>query len=226
MCSVMKVFIVYWHPEPKSFNAAMYRTASEALITAGHEVRSSNLHEMRFDPVSSRDNFTTIKYPDFLKLQIEEMLATEVNGFSMEIEVEIGKVECCDLMIWQFPLWWFGMPAMLKGWVDRVFAMGRVYGGDRFYDAGVFRGKRAMLSLTTGGPDEAYRKGAFNGDINAILRPIQRGMLQFVGFDVLEPHIVYGPARLSEEQRKERLATYASRFQGIASESPVDVGIY
>ena len=222
----MKAFIVYWHPEPKSFNAAMYRTASEALITAGHEFRSSNLHEMRFDPVSSRDNFTTIKDPDFLKLQIEEMLATEVNGFSLEIEAEIGKVEWCDLMIWQFPLWWFGMPAMLKGWVDRVFAMGRVYGGDRFYDAGVFRGKRAMLSLTTGGPDEAYRKGAFNGDINAILRPIQRGMLQFVGFDVLEPHIVYGPARLSEEQRKERLATYASRLQGIASESPIDVGIY
>ncbi len=222
----MKAFIVYWHPEPKSFNAAMYRTASEALITAGHEFRSSNLHEMRFDPVSSRDNFTTIKDPDFLKLQIEEMLATEVNGFSLEIEAEIGKVEWCDLMIWQFPLWWFGMPAVLKGWVDRVFAMGRVYGGDRFYDTGVFRGKRAMLSLTTGGPDEAYRKGAFNGDINAILRPIQRGMLQFVGFDVLEPHIVYGPARLSEEQRKERLATYASRLQGIASESPIDVGIY
>ena len=84
-------------------------------------------------------------------------------------------------MIRQFPLWWFGLPSLLKGWVDRVFAMGRTYGGERIYANGVFRGKRAMLSLTTGGPQQAYLQGAFNGDISAILRPIHRGMLQFVG---------------------------------------------
>jgi len=128
------------------------------------------------------------------------MHATETNRFSEEVESEIMKVEWCDLMIWQFPLWWFGLPAILKGWVDRVFAMGSTYGGGRIYDNGVFRGKRALLSLTTGGQEGAYRKGAFNGDIAATLRPIQRGMLQFVDFDVLEPQIVYGPARLADEQ--------------------------
>jgi putative NADPH-quinone reductase len=51
-------------------------------------------------------------------------------------------------------------------------------------------------------------------------------MLQFVGFDVLEPEIVYGPVRLTDEQRKQQLATYATRLQGIARESPIDVGIY
>jgi NAD(P)H dehydrogenase (quinone) len=222
----MKAFIVYWHPEPQSFNAAMFRTAHETLTAAGHEVRSSDLHEMQFEPVSSRKNFTTIKDPDYLKLQIEEMYASEMNGFSEEIESEISKIEWCELMIWQFPLWWFGLPAVLKGWVDRVLAMGRTYGGGRIYDAGVFRGKRALLSLTTGGPEDAYRKGAFNGDITAILRPIHRGMLQFVGFDVLEPQIVYGPVRLTDEQRKQQLATYAARLQVIAREAPIDVGIY
>ena len=222
----MKIFIVYWHPEPKSFNAAMYRTASEALITAGHEVRSSNLHEMRFDPVSSRDNFTTIKDPDFLKLQIEEMLATEVNGFSLEIEAEIGKVEWCDLMIWQFPLWWFGLPAILKGWVDRVFAMGRTYGGDRFYENGVFKGKRAMLSVTTGGPAEAYQSGGFNGDIHAVLRPIHRGMLRFTGWEVLAPNIVYGPVRLSEDERLASLNAWAARLLAVEKEKPIAVGEY
>jgi NAD(P)H dehydrogenase (quinone) len=222
----MKVFVVYWHPEPQSFNAAMFRTACETLTSAGHEVRISDLHEMRFDPVSGRKNFATVKDPDYLKLQIEETHATEMNGFSPEIESEIDKIEWCDLMIWQFPLWWFGLPAVLKGWVDRVFAMGRTYGGGRIYANGVFRGKRALLSLTTGGPGEAYRKGAFNGDIHAILRPIHRGMLQFVGFDVLEPQIVYGPVRLTDEQRKHQLASYATRLQGIARESPIVVGIY
>ncbi|HUN69755.1 MAG TPA: NAD(P)H-dependent oxidoreductase [Burkholderiales bacterium] len=222
----MNVFVVYWHPEPQSFNGALFRTACDALAAAGHEVRTSDLHEMRFDPVSSRANFTTVKDPDYLKLQIEEMHATEANGFSPQIETELRKLEWCDLMIWQFPLWWFGLPAVVKGWVDRVFAMGRTYGGSRIYQGGVFRGKRALLSLTTGGPEGAYRKGAFNGDIAAILRPIHRGMLEFVGFEVLAPHIVYGPVRMADEQRKQALAAYAFRLQGIEREAAIEVGIY
>jgi NAD(P)H dehydrogenase (quinone) len=181
---------------------------------------------MCFDPVSSRKNFVTVKDASYLKPQIEEMFATETNGFSEEIETEIQKIEWCDLMIWQFPLWWFGMPAVLKGWVDRVLAMGRAYGGGRIYESGVFRGKRALLSLTTGGPEAAYTKGAFNGDMAGILRPIQRGMLQFVGFDVLAPQIVYGPVRLTDEQRRQQLTAYAERLRGIGNESPIDVGIY
>ena len=222
----MKALVVYWHPEPRSFNAAMFDTARRTLATAGHEVKISDLHEMRFDPVSGRKNFASVKDSGYFKQQIEEMHASGVNGFSPEIEAEIAKVEWCDLMVWQFPLWWFGLPAMLKGWVDRVFAMQRTYGGGRIYANGVFRGKRALLSLTTGGPEEAYRKGAFNGDISGILRPIQRGMLQFVGFDVLAPQIVYGPVRLTDEQRISALASYAERLRSIGAESPVDVGIY
>ena len=222
----MKVFVVYWHPEPQSFNAAMFLAALKALTDAGHEVISSDLEAMRFDPVSSRKNFTTIKDPEYFKPQIEEMHASQNDGFSPEIETEIGNIEWCDLMIWQFPLWWFGLPATLKGWVDRVFAMGRTYGGGRIYQSGVFQGKRALLSLTTGGPEDAYRKGAFNGDIAGILRPIHRGILQFVGFEVLAPQIVYGPVRLTDEDRRLALAAYAERLRRIGQESPIEVGIY
>ena len=222
----MKVFIVLAHPEPLSFNAAMFRAAVDALVKAGHEVKTSDLYAMQFDPVSGRHNFTTIKDPYYLKLQTEELFATESNGFAEAVEREIQKIERCDLMIWQFPLWWFGLPGILKGWVDRVFAMGRTYGGGRMYDAGVFRGKRALLSLTTGGQPSAYVKGGFQGDIEAILRPIQRGMLQFVGFDVLEPQIIYGPVRMEQRQRDDLLAAFANRLTNIESEKPIDVGIY
>jgi NAD(P)H dehydrogenase (quinone) len=148
----MKVLVVVAHPEPLSFNGAMFRRAIESLIEAGHEVKTSDLYGIKFDPVSGRHNFTTVKDPNYFKQQIEEMHATEANGFAPNIENEIQKIEWCDLMIWQFPLWWFGLPGILKGWVDRVFAMGRTYGGKRIYDGGVFKGKRALLSLTTGGP--------------------------------------------------------------------------
>ncbi len=222
----MKVFVVYWHPETHSFNGAMFHTACETLADAGNEVRTSDLHEMSFDPVSSRKNFKTVKDPNYLKLQLEEMYASEVNGFSADLDSEMGKIEWCDLMIWQFPLWGLGMPAVLKGWVDRVFACGRMYDSGRRYDTGVFCGKRALLSLTTGGQEKTYRKDGTNGDINAILRPIHRGNLQFFGFEVLAPQIIYGPVRMTYEQRKQELANYAARLKRISAESPFDVGIY
>ncbi len=222
----MNVFIINAHAEPKSFNGAMFRTAQETLVAAGHAVQVSDLYAMRFDPVSDRRNFTTVKDAGYFKQQIEEMHATEVGGFASDIEAELQKIDSCDLMIWQFPLWWFGLPAILKGWVDRVFAMGRTYGGDRFYENGVFKGKRAMLSVTTGGPLQAYEPGGFNGDIEAILRPIHRGMLRFTGWDVLPPQIVYGPVRLSDEERQASLNAWATRLRGIGGEMPVDVGEY
>ena len=222
----MNVFIVLAHPEPQSINGALFRTAVTTLQAAGHAVKTSDLYAMHFDPVSDRRNFTTINDPDYFKQQLEEIHATEVGGFTPEIETEMQKLEWCELMIWQFPLWWFGLPAILKGWVDRVFAMGRTYGLGRIYDQGVFRGKRALLSLTTGGPAEAYRKGGFNGDIDAILRPIQRGMLQFVGFEVLAPHIVYAPVRQTDAQRQALLEVFAQRLRILQTESAIVVGDY
>ena len=129
----MKVLIIYAHPEPQSMNSAMFKSAIDTLINAGHEVKVSDLYAMQFNPVSDRSNFTTVNDPTFFKQQLEEEYASQANGFAAFIKEEQQKVEWCDLMIWQFPLWWFSVPAILKGWVDRVFAMGRFYGNGRIY---------------------------------------------------------------------------------------------
>ena len=222
----MKVFIVYWHPEPHSFNQAMFYKAHQTFIDMGAEVKTSDLYAMHFNPVSSRENFHTVKDPDYLKLQLEEMYATEKQGFVEDLDLEMQKLEWCELMVWQFPLWWFGLPAVFKGWVDRVFAMGRIYGGGKIYEKGIFQGKRALLSLTTGGAEAAFQPDGFNGDIKAILRPIHRGILQFVGFAVLEPQIVYSPVRMTNEQRERELEKFAERLKHIQDEKPIDVGRY
>jgi NAD(P)H dehydrogenase (quinone) len=222
----VKIFIVFAHPEPLSFNGAMFRTASAALRAAGHEVKTSDLYAMHFNPVSGRHNFTSVKDPAYYKQQMEEQYATEQGALAPDIETEIQKLEWCDLMIWQFPLWWFSLPGILKGWVDRVLAMGRTYGGGRMYDKGVFRGKRALLSLTTGGPAASYAKDGFQGDINAMLRPIHRGILQFVGFEVLAPQVTYGPVRLEPAQVQAQLDAWAERLRKIEQEQPVEVGRY
>jgi len=222
----MKVLIVLAHPERQSFNGALFDTAIATLADAGHSVVTSDLYRLGFDPVSDRRNFTTVKAADYLKPQVEELHATEVGGFAPDLEAEIAKIEAADLMLWQFPLWWFGLPAILKGWVDRTFAMGRAYGGGRVYGTGLFRGKRALLSLTTGGPEGAYAAEGFNGDMAAILRPIQRGMLEFTGFEVLAPQLHYSPVRVDPAQREAWLQAWAQRLRTLEAEAPIQVGRY
>jgi NAD(P)H dehydrogenase (quinone) len=222
----MNVFQVVAHPEPRSFNLALAGVARTTLQAQGHEVRESDLYRMGFDPVSDRHNFTTVKDPVYFKQQMEELHATEQDGFAPEVEREIASLEWCDLLILQFPLWWFGLPAILKGWADRVLAFGRTYGQGRIYDTGVFGGKRAFLSLTTGGPREAYVPSGFNGDLDVILRPIHRGILYFCGFTVLPPHVVYGPARLSDDERKQALATYRDHLGRLDDLEPLSLPGY
>jgi NAD(P)H dehydrogenase (quinone) len=217
----MKFFIVHAHPEPNSFNGALTNYAKEVLKEAGHEVMISDLYAMQFNPVSDRRNFTSQKNPDVYKQQAEELYATEVDGFAPDIKAEMEKLDWCDVLIFQFPLWWFGLPAILKGWVDRVFAMGRIYGGGKWYDNGVFKGKRAMLSLTTGGPVTMYTEIGINGDIHTILYPINHGILRFVGFDVLPPFIVWGASRISDERRQKYLEQYTQRLLTIDEMLPI-----
>jgi len=222
----MNVFIVFAHPEPRSFNGALLEAARDRLSAGGHEVVVSDLYRMKFHAASDRSNFVTVKNADFLKPQAEETFASEHDGFADDVRGELEKLEACDLLIFQFPLWWFALPAILKGWVDRVFVMGRIYGGGHIYETGKFRGKRAMLSLTTGGPAEAYAKDGFNGDIDVILKPIHRGMLNFVGFDVLAPQISWGPARGDDQTRAAMLEAWCNRLGTIDIEGPVQVGRY
>ena len=92
----MKVLVVLAHPEHQSFNGAMFRTAVEELAAAGHEVKTSDLHAVQFDPVSGRHNFLSARDPDYFKQQIEEMHATETYGFAEDLEEEILSSEVGD----------------------------------------------------------------------------------------------------------------------------------
>ena len=213
----MRIFIVHAHHESASFNGALTRAATAALSDAGHEVAVSDLYAMSFDPVSDRRNFTTVANAARLKQQDEEAYANEQDGFVPVLQAEMDKLAWCDLLILQFPLWWLGLPAILKGWVDRVFAVGRVYGGGRYFARGVFAGKRAMLSLTIGGTAELYSHGGMYAPLDSILYPIQHGILGFVGFNVLQPFVVHAPSRISAAERAAALASYRARILSAAS---------
>jgi NAD(P)H dehydrogenase (quinone) len=148
----------------------------------------------------------------------EALLAAGHDGFAPEIKAEQDKLFWCDALIFQFPLWWFGLPAILKGWVDRVFASGgRIYGGGKWYDRGVFAGKRAMCALTIGGSPPIYSEHGLNGPMAAILFPINHGMFYFTGFTVIEPFLVHAPVRMSDPERAAELARYRECVLGLGS---------
>lgn len=87
----MNVLIVLAHPEPKSFNGALFDLTIKTLTAAGHTVVTSDLYRMGFNPVSDRNNFTTMKEPDYLKLQIEEMYATEMGVLPLTLKLKSEK---------------------------------------------------------------------------------------------------------------------------------------
>ena len=220
----MRILIVHAHHESTSFNAAMTGTAERALRAAGHEVKVSDLYAMNFDPVSDRRNFLTVKDPLRLNQQDEETYADANDGFVPELAAEMEKLSWCDALVFQFPLWWLGMPAILKGWVDRVFAVGRTYGGGRYFDRGVFRGKRAMCAVTVGGTSAAYSEIGIYGSMRAVLHPIHHGILAFVGFTVVEPYVVHAPARMDDAQRAASLDAYTQRLLNLQT-APTQPGV-
>jgi NAD(P)H dehydrogenase (quinone) len=225
----MRIFIVHAHHEPTSFNGALTAEAETSLRASGHEVVVSDLYAMAFDPVSDRRNFRTVAEPGRLKQQNEESYASEHDGFAPELQAEMDKLAWCDALVLQFPLWWLGLPAILKGWIDRVLAVGRAYGGGRYFSTGVFSSKRAMCSVTVGGPADAYSEFGAYGPLAPILFPINHGILGFVGFKVVEPFVVHAPARMAPAERAACLVQYRHRLLDLA-EAPIlpilDMGNY
>jgi NAD(P)H dehydrogenase (quinone) len=217
----MKILIVHAHHEPHSFCRALARCAEATFLAAGHTVDFADLYAEGFDPVSDRRNFNTVKDPAYLKQQIEEAHASAVNGFAPSLEHEIQRLEACDLLIFSYPLWWFGMPAILKGWVDRVFASGRIYGGPKLYENGLGQSrKRALVLMTTGGGEIAYNGRGFNPPIETIMTPIQHGVFWFNGFLPLKPFIAWSPVRITAEERSAYLDSLETRLTDITTEPP------
>jgi len=213
---VKKYLIIHAHPEQKSFNSALKDCAVETLRASGHEVKISDLYLENFNPVGGKDDFKSLENLNYFKYQLEQVHAFKNNLFAEDVQTELDKLNWCDVLIFNFPLWWFGLPAILKGWVDRVFAMGAVYGaGKGVYDNGHFKGKKAFLCFTTGGPELAYGTEGKNGELETILFPIQHGMFYFAGFSVLEPFISFSPVRLEDAQRKAELDRYKAFLENL-----------
>lgn len=209
--------LVYAHPEPTSFAAALRDEAERALLDEGWTVEVSDLYADGFNPVAGPGDFTAPADPQRLQVQRERAHAAHGGGLAPDILREVERLERADLVVFLAPLWWFGLPAMLKGWVDRVFLYGRVYGNGLTFGTGPLRGKRAMLALTTGGPQTSYTEGGMHGELGVLLHSVHHGMFRFTGMEALEPFVAWGAGWADDTTRQEYLDAFGSRITQVAS---------
>jgi len=225
----MKILIVYAHPEPRSLNGALKDLAVRCLTARGHEVRVSDLYAMKWKAVADGGDFPD-RDPE-LRLFYERASKDAYAGGSQspDIAAEQEHLLWADAVIFQFPMWWFSMPAILKGWVERVFAFGFGYGvgvheGERWgerYGEGTLLGRRAMVSVTIGGRAPHYWDRGVNGALDDILFPIQHGILFYPGIAVLPPFTVYQSDGLRPEQWPAIAEAFEARLDGLFTDDPV-----
>jgi NAD(P)H dehydrogenase (quinone) len=218
----MNVLIIFAHPEPASFNAALKNEAVAALTQAGHAVTVSDLYAMGWNPTLGPREFDHDRADaNVLDLSREQEHAHRNDSHAADVRAEQAKVAAADLVLFHFPVWWFGMPAILKGWVDRVFSRGFAYSAGRKYDRGHFKGKRAMLSITTGTASTLYEPDGIDGELLHVLWPIHNGMLAYTGFTVLPPFVAWMPGRVGAQERASYLTAYRQRLAALDTTEPL-----
>ncbi|HHQ6547146.1 TPA: NAD(P)H-dependent oxidoreductase [Serratia fonticola] len=225
----MNILLVYAHPEAQSLNGSLKNFAVKHLQDAGHQVQVSDLYAIKWKASLDGEDRTDRDRANRFNPVLDSRIALERGTQSADIALEQEKLLWADTVILQFPLWWFSMPAILKGWVERVYAYGFAYGvgehsdthwGDR-YGEGTLAGKRAMLLVTAGGWESHYSPRGINGPIEDILFPIHHGILYYPGFDVLPPFVAYRTDRFDEAKFPELCAALGERLDTLASTEPL-----
>jgi NAD(P)H dehydrogenase (quinone) len=181
---------------------------------------------MHWKAVFDQRDFPTRADPDRLSFVTESGHAYSTGRQTADVASEQQKLLAADALVLQFPLWWFGMPAILKGWVERVFAYGLAYGykgeGNRYrYGDGGLKGKRAMLSVVVGGPVEDYSPRGINGPLEQLLFPITHGTLFFAGMDVLPTHAVYGSSHITPAGVDAAKLAWRSCLERLFNDAPI-----
>lgn len=217
----MRTHIVYAHPHNGSLNAALRDEAVQTLEGLGHAVTVADLYAMNWKAVADYDDFGPDASGRFIPAAAK---ALEADALADDIKAEQANLLAADNVILQFPLWWFTVPAIMKGWMDRVFNLGFGYGVNREwkrYGDGVLAGKRAMVIVTTGAAESHLSDRGVNGDINDLLFPIQHGVLFYTGMAVLPPTVIAGAHLIDESGYADTVKHLHGRLETLAETEPI-----
>ncbi len=179
----MKVLVVYAHPNPESFNHAILERFVEGLQSKNHEVEILDLYAQGFNPLLSAT--------DLASLQAGETPA--------DIQSQQAKVARAEGLAFIFPIWWSSMPAILKGWIDRVFSLGFAYAFREEGPVGLLKQQKALL-ITTSGGDQAFFD--HSGIQKAIQMTIDLGIFGFTGIPKIQHEFFYNVVQIDPATRE------------------------
>lgn len=215
----MRVHLVHAHSEPDSFVAAMKDVIVGEFERRGASVTVSDLYAMDFDPVASPADFGSRKNPDHLVYALEQRYGFETGTIAPDIAGEVERILAADILALTFPLHWFSVPAILKGYIDRVFLSGPFYGGKRIYGSGGLKGKRAFAAFSLGGREHMFGPGALHGELETgMLRHLFQGTLGYVGLSVHRPFVAYHVPYVNEAERKSMLDDLSDYVRSLESQ--------
>lgn len=183
----MKHLILYAHPNPKSFNHAILNTTVETLQANHHEVVVRDLYTLGFDPVLKSEDFMTF----------------QSGNIPADIKVEQDYISEADVITFIYPVWWTGLPALLKGYVDRVFSYGFAYAYDgEGNQLQLLKGKKGFTVKTHGNLNEYYDA---TGMTSSLIQTTDTGIFEFVGIEPVGHIALGGVVSVDDESRQQML---------------------
>lgn len=215
------------HPEPSSLNGSLRRDAIDHLRRTGRSVIESDLYAMSWDPVvRARDGGQRLADEERpFRVSADTRDAHLAGSQPAEIITEQEKLRQADAVVVQFPLWWYGMPAILKGWFDRVFVSGFAFGTDHRtgrrlrFEQGPFVGTRALVVTTLGDRPHAIGPRGKSGELHELLFGLLHGTFAYAGMSVLRPWALPSADRLTDyDQARDDLVR---RLDGLFTDPPI-----
>ncbi len=182
----MKHLLIYTHLNPNSFTKAVSDEVEKVLQEKGEEVKTINLYEEKFNPV--------LEFPDIEHMFMGKEATADVKKYQ-------ELISWADNLIFVYPVWWQQMPAMLKGFIDRVFSNGYAFAYNETGVEGLLKGKTAHLFINTGNRSEVLEQIGMH---TALKKVNEEGIFGFCGMTA-KTTFFGNIAMGSDDERKEYL---------------------
>ena len=186
-----RTLVVIAHPAKESFNHALKTEIVNGLIEIGHEVQIRDLYEYSFDAVLGADDWRS--YSDVSK------------ETAVDVRDEQLLIQWADHLIFIYPTWWWGPPAILKGYLDRVLLPGFAYLANEEGIKGLLTDKKVYIFQTTGSDKEFLQSSGFEKSIKEMMRT---GVFGFCGAEVMHHEFIPEIQSKNLEERKKILSSF------------------
>lgn len=162
----MRHLIIYAHPNENSLNHHLLNTVIETLQYHNEEIIVRDLYDIGFNPV----------------LSLNDIQGQRMGKLSDDVKTEQDHISWAEQITFIYPIWWTGLPAMMKGYIDRVFSYGFAYRYDQGIQKGLLKGKKTVIINTHGKSHEEYEK---TGMDNALTLTSDNGIFIYSGLEII-----------------------------------------